>query len=120
MAKNGERGEFKGFINIKLTPEDKEALIASVGETDTSALIENAAALLYEGYKLSFAYDTTSGSIQATLACWKAGHPDCGYAISSRHPDFVTALHSLLHKHFNVTHECWTEFSPPAPVATWD
>jgi hypothetical protein len=120
VAKNGERGEFKGFINIRLTDADKEALVAGVGETDTTTLIDNAAALLYEGYKLSFAYDKTSGSVQATLACWQEGHPDCGHAISSRNPDFIMALHSLLHKHFNVARECWTAFAPPAPLSTWD
>lgn len=117
--RNGERPEFKGFINVRLSDADKEALQAA-DETSTIGLLDNAAGLLYEGYKMSFSYDKTSGSVQATLTCWVEGHADFGHAISARHPDFDRALHSLLYKHFTIAKECWTDFAPPAPVSTWD
>jgi len=116
---NGERPAFKGFINLRLSDADKETLAADA-ETDVVGLIDSAASLLYEGYKLGFAYDKTSGSVQATLTCWVEGHADFGYAISSRHPDFDRALHTLLFKHFTLSHECWTDHNPPTPVQTWD
>jgi len=119
MAKNGDRPTFLGFINIRLSDADKETLSEDM-ETDIRGLVDNASALLYSGYKLGFAYDKTSGSVQATLTCWAEGHPDFGHAISSRHPDFDRALHSLLYKHFTIAKECWTEFAPPTPVSTWD
>lgn len=116
---NGERPEFKGFINIRLSEADKAALQAD-DETSISGILDNAAGLLYEGYKMSFSYDKTSGSVQATLTCWVEGHADFGHAISARHPDFDRALHSLMYKHFVLAKECWTENNPPAPVVTWD
>jgi hypothetical protein len=119
MAKPQDERGWKGFINIRLSDADKEALSAA-DETSIVGLVDNAAGLLYAGYKLGFAYDKTSGSVQATLTCWIEGHPDYGHAISARHPDFDRALHSLLYKHFTIAKECWTDFAPPAPVSTWD
>jgi len=120
VRNNGkERPQFNGFVNVRLSDGDKETLAADT-ETSITGLVDNASALLYEGYKLGFSYDKTSGSVQATLTCWQEGHEDFGYAISARHPDFDRALHSLLYKHFTLCAGQWTQNNPPAPVTTWD
>lgn len=121
MAKNGktqEKFEFKGFVNVRLTDQDK----ATILEVDrpVESLMEDFGALIYSGYKLSLNYDRYSGAQQATLTCVDPECSNYGYAISARHPDLALALATLLYKHFDATAGVWTSASTQPIDRSWD
>lgn len=119
MAKNTNgQSEFRGFINIHLTDADKEKIAASA--SDPQGIMDNLAGLLFEGYKVSLAYDVKSGAIQAVLTCWNPDSAHFGYAISSRHPEAIVALDSLLYKHFDLAAEQWLAIEQPPALTKWD
>lgn len=120
MPKANENGkfEFKGFVNIRLSEEHKQAIGALGGNLAQS--MQELCGLIYTGYKVAIAYDRFSGAIQVTLTCQDVASTNYGYAISSRHPDIATAIASVLFKHFDIADGVWSSVADTPTGSMWD
>lgn len=114
VAKNKERVQIVGWVNYRLTDEDKERLQEE--PLSIELVVNEYMAYAYRGYRLSVSFDDYSKAMQASLVCVNPDEADCGYGISSRHPDLDTALRSLLYKTYVIGDGNWSTYSsPPAP-----
>lgn len=121
MAKNGkadQKFEFKGFVNLRLSEDDKGQILEA--KRNLEIMMQDCGALIYNGYKLSFNYDRYSGAQQVTLTCMAADDPNYGYAISARHPDLDVALATLLYKHYELANATWTSAADRTVDRNWD
>lgn len=121
MAKNGKsdvKFEFKGFVNLRLSEDDKGQILEA--KRNVEIMMQDCGALIYNGYKLSFNYDRYSGAQQVTLTCTAPDDPNYGYAISARHPDLDTALATLLYKHYELANAIWSSVSDRTVDRNWD
>lgn len=110
--KNGLRdvsGEWKGFVDISLTGQEKEHLasLEQADYPDITAFLEN---VLSDGYKFSVTRDELHSCVIATLTGKGKGCPNAGYSLSARGPDLVGALLVLHHKHVVICEQLrWAE-----------
>lgn len=110
--------EFKGFVNIPLDDQAKDAIANS--QMDDQALMGDLSSLLLTGYRIGMQWEDYSQAVQVTLTCRDEGSTNYGFAISSRHPDPRTALISVLYKHFEITEGDWSGIRQAPPAPRWD
>lgn len=117
VAKDDKKVQIIGWVNYRLTDEDKERLNAE--PLSIELVINEFMTFAYRGYRLSVSYDDYSKAMQASLVCVNPEVPDCGYGISSRHPDLDTALRSLLYKTDVVGEGNWSTFAAAPTLDSW-
>ena len=110
---------WKGFINVSLTREDKQAIKELAGDLD--ALITWAGELITEGYMLSVKHDSHSNGPMVSLKCVDPENVDYGWAVTSRHSDVFVAWATAYYKHTVLLADGWTAYAPKVDEdGTWD
>lgn len=110
--------EFRGFVNVRLSDQDKQAIGAI--DQPLGDLMETLGALILSGYKLSISYDRYSSAVQISLTCTDPQSGNYGYAISARHPDLALALVTLVYKHFDLLGMDWSNAHNEMVDRSWD
>lgn len=106
------------WVNLRLSEDDK--VIIQEERPEVEYVLSQFAAMVYEGYRLSVAWDDYSKAVQASLICGVSEHQNAGHAVSSRHPDLDMCLTSLLYKVQKMGDEPWSSWVTAKPVASWD
>ena len=105
----GGKVKFQGFLNLKLSREEKKAVRQNPVPTDMHSQILADAAT--SGYKVSFTYSTASDCYIVTLYGNRDKHPDAGWALSARHVDFSTC--------FDIISWCLDEAGKAGSLTDW-
>lgn len=122
MAKNGkeQKQEFRGWVNIPLNDQDKDAIKAASEADDVLEKVwELFASLVYQGWKVSVSWDGYSSAYQVALFCWDVESKDHGFAFSSRHPDLTLALVTEAWKYTEIAEGEISSFSDRPTVDSW-
>ena len=88
---------WKGFVDVELTPQEKEAVKALIPKVDD--VWSEVLRLVFQGYKLTLSYDGRHNSHNASLTCRSEGDPNNGYTLSGRGGTVWSAVCSLWYKH---------------------
>ena len=107
-----EKADFKGFINVNLTSEHKDAI--QKWDLETDDVFDWIASELTGGYKVSFSYNPQNDTVAASIMCVAAKSPNAGYVVNSFAKDIYTALKALMYKVENILPSNWTEFEDAA------
>jgi len=110
--------DFRGFIDIPLSEDDKASLAAAnFEESDAFSFIEE---MLEDGYKISISADPAHSSVIATAIGRGADNQNDGYALSGRGPDVLGGLASLAYKHITLCDRgIWTNRSDSTVASKW-
>lgn len=89
--------DFQGFVDIPLSPEDKQALQDNqpVNDSTVVAFLQD---VCTEGYKFSLVEDPAHGCFIATVTGKTAECVNHGLALSARGPDAACAIDALRYK----------------------
>lgn len=99
--KNGlakHSGSWEGFVDLPLSPGDKERL-AGLGTEDYPVIADFLASVLDDGYKFSITRDEAHACCVATLTGKAEGCVNAGFSLSARGPDMAGAILVLYFKH---------------------
>lgn len=102
--KNG-KVDFKGFVNYRLSEEDKENFMA--WEYDDHDLFLLIAGDNQQGYKLTMSFNSENDTFVATYMCNDPESPNAGYCLSAYGNDWYLALKTLTFKHNVVLEGQW-------------
>lgn len=97
-------GSWEGFVDIQLSPDDKERL-AALSVTDYPDIWEFFESVLSDGYKFSITRDEAHSCDIATLTGKGEGCPNKGYSLSARGPSLEGAILALWYKHVTLCEE---------------
>lgn len=97
--------EFKGFVNYKLTVEEKEAYAA--WDLHDHDLFDLLALDAQQGYKLTVSWNDQNETFTATYMCQDKDSPNYGYCLSSFAPDWYNAVRVTAFKHTEVLKSAW-------------
>jgi hypothetical protein len=106
-AQNGHKGniEFKGFVNYKLTPEDKDVYAQwDIHDNDLYLIL---AADAQAGYKLTVSWNDQNSTFTATYICNDTESAQKGYCLSAYAPDWYSAVRILAFKHNEILNCQW-------------
>lgn len=114
-----QRGpEFKGFVNIPLTADEKRAIADDVYNAEDT--LEVVRALLEDGYKFSLSLDAAHNAIIATATGKNTGTANDGYALSGRGPTVEAAVRVLWYKHQGIAESgVWTNVQRDSGGDQW-
>lgn len=103
-----EKAKWEGFVNLKLTPEEKKAIKDNLlNEEDCFATLQ---ALAEDGYKVSLSYSIPEDVYTAAVTGTYQGRPNAGITMSLRHREIVTAVSGLSWCHQEAGKDGeWTE-----------
>jgi len=88
---------WKGFINHKLSPAEKERFASwDVHDDDIWLLV---AQTVSENYRFSTSYNQSNSTFNAVLSCNDPTSPNDGYSLSGYAPTWYQAIRVLLFKH---------------------
>ncbi len=88
-----EKAKWEGFVNLKLSTEEKKAIKNSLlKQEDCFATLQ---ALAEDGYKVSLSYSIPEDVYTAAVTGTYQGRPNAGITMSLRHRDIVTAVSGL-------------------------
>jgi hypothetical protein len=104
---SNRKNDFKRFVNVHLSDNDKEAIKLAYTETPFADLWDWIAIMTESDYKFSFTYDARSKAQQVAMFCWRADDDNYGHALSARHPEVSAALFTLLYKHETICQHIW-------------
>jgi len=97
-------GTWEGFVDIPLSPDDKERL-AALSATDYPDIWEFFESVLSQGYKFSITRDEAHNCDIATLTGKGEGCINKGYSLSARGPGLESAILALWYKHVTLCEE---------------
>ena len=95
-TKNTGRWEFKGFLNIELTEEDKQAL-GYWEEPTVDELHQAVSTLIGAGYKISVSWSTWEDAYLIAVTCKDVESKYCGYCITLPHENPIPGLTVMRH-----------------------
>lgn len=93
------------WVSCELTEDEKKYLKSQ--EVSDSELLENVAAVLAAGFKVSISFDERSDCVGAYLTAPRGRNEAVTHCLSARAPFLQAALHVLLYKHFTKLKEDW-------------
>lgn len=97
---SSEKAEFKGFANVELTIEQKDAMRVWIREEEEVALaIEN---LIASGHKITVVHNEANGAYQASAFCTYLKSKNAGMILSAFAPHWYDAIACLCFKHYVV------------------
>jgi hypothetical protein len=115
-GKGKQKVEWKGYVNLSLSEEQKAGFGVWAADTD---IWENAVPTLIErGYVLSVAYDDYNQSVVAGLYCVNVADENAGWKLTARgeYPD--VALARLIYIHLVLLEGNWSDSFHPE-VDAW-
>lgn len=96
--KKARKFEFKGFINVDFTDEERDAisvyLAAFTPDPEDSLVV-----LVEAGYKVSFSWDDYHAVNQVALTCRSPESKYFGYVITFKHADLMRSVSILRYLH---------------------
>lgn len=102
--------QWKGFVNVTLTSEQKEAFAA--WDVQDGDVWDGIAQYCEAGYKIALSYNSANSS----YSCTGTGQPDCGansgYAISAHAKSPYDAARVWLFKVATILPDVWSEHVP--------
>lgn len=96
--------EFKGWVNVHLDDKQKLAFDTWWQNQDFNAMLDR---LVNSAYRLSVYWDDYNETYAASLTCWNPTTDQCGYSLSMRGSDSITAIWRVLYTHYQVCQENW-------------
>jgi len=104
-------GEWKGFVDVKLTPQEKEQFLA--WDVQDGDVWTGLASMGEAAYKLSATYNKGNDNWTASYTCNDAGSANAGYTVNAHAKDIYTACRLLLFKTGVVLPPDWTDYEVP-------
>jgi len=101
--------EWKGYLNVNISPEDAVAFDAwelkrNFGISDVAVLVDN-------GYKFSLNWDNHHSGFVASLYSGDAKLAWTGWTLTAWAADYETAMRLLFYKHYIMCEEDWERFT---------
>lgn len=97
--------EWKGFVDAKLTPSEKDAF------REWTVTFEQCwgrlVAALGDGYKVSLSYEEKQGFVSASLTGREGTGGNAGYCLVARARDEIQAIRLLIFKHDVIYEQEW-------------
>lgn len=106
-----------GWVNFNLTEDDKAEITAA--EVSVETMLQDIGSLVFKGYRFSMSFDDYSNALQASLVCVNEEDPNCGYAMSARHPDAEMTLRTLMYKFMACSDGPWADRVNERPAPGW-
>lgn len=109
--------QFRGYVNLNLTDEQKGVFAAWL---ETSALWETLEAAVADGVNLSLKLDPKGGGCLASATQRRPGSPNAGLVVTARGRDAWTAWGRVLYCLTVLGHkERWEDTQPMADPDRW-
>jgi hypothetical protein len=103
-------GDFRGFINHRLTDADKAEYLAFLEEQGEEALWDGFSRMIDSGYVVSVKIDTFGGGFLTSITCKNDKLDDFGYCLTARAPDVYNSVMLALFKHIVLLKGDWLAF----------
>lgn len=115
----GERRdkEFKGFASLSLTMDRKAEF--DQWEASWEDVIELTGQLVSNDYRVGFASANDGATVQVSVTCKDKRNSDFGWCMTSRAPDWISALRVAVWKHFVLCDQTWDEYKSGADGSDW-
>jgi len=107
---------FLGWVNINLNDEQKAEFSVWCADKDFASLLDK---LTGSAYRLSVYWDDYNDTYAASLTCWLAASGQCGYSLSMRGSDAVTAIWRVIFTHYAVCLEDWGPYIGKSTRSDW-
>lgn len=104
--RNQKNADWKGFVDYRLTGDDKAAYAAWDANSDD--VFEVLVHAIETGHKLSVAYNSQAASFSASFTGNASTGPNAGLTLSAFGPDWVTACRVLCFKHSELAGCDWS------------
>lgn len=103
------KAQWKGFVNVALFSQDKQAIKKMANENgDVWPLLDD---LLQQGYKVTFTADFENDCVICSLTGWdEMTAPNDGLTMTQRHADPRIAFLASLFVHMEKTGGEWEKF----------
>ena len=102
MAQNGQNGDWRGFVNIRLESQHKKAVKALRASIDGDWIEGKLLEFVSDGYQFSMSPDVENDAIICTLTGKTDDCTNCGFSLSQRHSDPLVALAALVFAHEEI------------------
>ncbi|KKL05849.1 hypothetical protein LCGC14_2601930 [marine sediment metagenome] len=86
--------EFKGFVNLEFTPDERQAM-GDWLDTFNDSASDSIAVLTEAMYKVGFSYDDHNEAYSITITCKYRSSPYFGYCFVLRHSDITRGINIL-------------------------
>ncbi len=107
--KDDDKVKFQGFLNLKLSKEEKSHIANNPLPVHSHGqLIADAA---FRGYKISLTWNERQDCYILTAYGSRVGHPDAGYGMSIYHTDFARC--------FDVLNWCLENLEREGSLTEW-
>jgi len=108
--KTFENSTWKGFVNVSLTAEQKEAY--NVWDIQDSDVWDGLATYGEKGYKFSLTYNATNANWVAAYTGTEDAGKNAGYAVTGFASDPYNAARVLLFKVSAILPDVWKDYKP--------
>lgn len=105
--KDSTKVPFKGYVNLTLTDDEKEAFEHERLKPELYTLIY--ADALREGYNMSVKWLSSERCFRASLTCTDANSPAFGWILAMRASDPHTAAERVLYTHHHILGDDWSD-----------
>jgi hypothetical protein len=85
--------QFQGFLSLKLSPQEKEAIKSNLVPLD--GVLDVLTSAVFAGYKVSLSFNPRRDSYVLTVYGNTVDHPDAGWAMTIFHRDAHVAVSAL-------------------------
>ena len=107
--KQAPKIEWKGYLNVNLSPDDE--VVFEAWETERVFGIGDVAILVDNGYKFSLNWDSHHSGFTAGLYSGNAKLAWTGWTLTAWAADVETAMRLLFFKHYIMCEEDWEHFT---------
>lgn len=110
VRENAANGAFVGFVNRRLSKEEKEQYHTWADKIGFAEVMECLGQMVENDYKLSVKRDYYGGGVQAALTCASTISGDAGLCLTARAPNMFDSLMLVFFKHSELLGGEWLGF----------
>lgn len=103
-----EKADWKGYANVDLSPEDKQAIRGGI--LDGESVLEIIGEMLGTGHKVALTYDREKDTVTAAATGVYTYCKNAGYTLTCFGRSLASVLEVLAYKHEVVTKGDWSAF----------